>query len=915
MSDLGPLVGREREREALEAFLLRGLRAGGACILHGEAGVGKTRLLHACEERARQLEAHVLHASGVQYEADFPFAALHQILRPLFARLSELRDASAAALRTALGVSTSSQPVQPMAVYEAALSLLEIAAQETPLLLLIDDIHWVDPASAAALTFITHRVDGHRIAIISVLRDGEPSHFDAAGIPSYAIAPLSRAAADELLSARQPDMPAMVRAHLVRLSAGFPLALVEWSADVELALDKDDLPLPRSLEIAFGARISRLPDDGRAALLILAIDGRSDLSALTAAGLSLPSLADAERAHAVTVDEERGSVSFRHPLFRSALINASTHEERRAVHLRLAASPSTDPDRRTWHLAASATGTDDAVAGMLRQLAHRSFARGDIVGATTALIRAASLSNQPKDRARLLAEAAFIGADMTGEFNRAARLLADARAELGTGPGSLYAVVAQAQLDVNADGDHRAALESIAQAVHNGTHGWRADDDELISTFHTWLLLCSYAGDSQHWETYFDDIRRLTPAPPELLLAESWAVGDTARNGSRAKETVLRLAKTQLDESDPEVHTAMIFSAMYLDLVDSWSPSAWRFVREGREGGPPRPYARCLAYLAVNDFTRGRWEQGLALSEEGAEVCRQHNFGNGAWYFAYTNALLAAGRGDVEVARERSAFVDSESTRRGSWGAQRFSVLPRVLAAIAESDWEDAYRLARRLSAPGTLPRHSAPAMWVAFDLVEAAVRTGRTGEARAHAHAMERAGIEQVSTRIALLTRGAAAVTSDHDGWTEAFEEALATPEAKTWPFDLARIELAFGERLRRAGETSRARKHLHNALDIFENLGALPWVTRAATDLRAAGDARPSPAVFGYTVAHLTAQETAIAELAASGLTNKEIGSRLFLSPRTVSGHLYSIFPKLGIRSRAGLRDALAGRPRADE
>jgi DNA-binding CsgD family transcriptional regulator len=905
-----PLVGRESERVVLRSFLDGSLADGGACLLLGEPGVGKTRLLQLCAELAESSGARVLWASGAQFEAELGFSALNQLLRPLLAGLHTLPGSSSSALRSVLGIADPDVAVLPLAAYEAALALLEVAAREAPLLVLLDDVHWMDASSAAAFAFIARRLAGQPIGLVGTVRTGEPSHFDATGLPAHSILPLSAVSADKLLLELDATLPATVRRRLVQLSAGYPLALVEWRSDVEriMGYEADTLPLPRRLEQSFAARIGRLPARARDALLILALDGRNELQKLADVGVALDDLAPAESAGALLVGETTGRVEFRHPLFRSALVASSTSAERRRIHRKLAESRRDDPDRRAWHLAAAATSPDEKIALLLHDLAHRSLARGDVQGASAGIVRAALLSPATQDRTRRLAEAAFLGADVAGDLDRASKLLADAGVDLGNGPGSLYATVARAQVAVNSDGDHRVAIHRIEEAVLRGGHGWRADDEELIATLRTWLLLCSYAGEPEDWETYFATLERVVPAVPEPLLAESWAVGDTARRGGAARQIVIDLSADQQPDSDPTLAISMSFAAMYVDLVDLWRPSVRRFITAGREGGAPRPYARSLAFLSINEFLHGRWQEAQRLAEEGARLCEQHDFGNGAWYFAYVNALLAAARGDTAVAWERAEFADVECARRGSWGAQRFSYQPRTLAAVADGNWDEAYRTACRLGPPGSFPRFTPPAMWVALDLVEAAMRTGRTREARRHAHAMVEAGLPSVSSRMALLTAGAVALAEEGDQWRDLFERALATPESRTWPFDLARVQLAYGERLRRAVATSRAREVLHDALEIFQRLGAVPWAERAANELRAAGDSLFHSAAGHSSMPDLTPQELAVAEMAASGLTNKEIGSRLFLSPRTVSGHLYRVFPKLGITSRAGLRDALA-------
>jgi DNA-binding CsgD family transcriptional regulator len=229
----------------------------------------------------------------------------------------------------------------------------------------------------------------------------------------------------------------------------------------------------------------------------------------------------------------------------------------------------------------------------------------------------------------------------------------------------------------------------------------------------------------------------------------------------------------------------------------------------------------------------------------------------------------------------------------------------RTLAALGRGDFEEAYWQASAISPAGALASHVPFALLVPMDLVEAAVRTGRHAEADAHVAAIQAANIAALSPRFALLAAGSAAIAAPEDSAAGLFEEALAIPGADAWPFELARVQLAYGERLRRAQALSESRRQLMAALGTFERLGATPWADRAASELRATGQTRSRAGQRDHV--SLTPQEREIAMLAAAGLTNKEIGQRLFLSPRTVSGHLHRIFPKLAITSRAALRDAL--------
>jgi DNA-binding CsgD family transcriptional regulator len=271
--------------------------------------------------------------------------------------------------------------------------------------------------------------------------------------------------------------------------------------------------------------------------------------------------------------------------------------------------------------------------------------------------------------------------------------------------------------------------------------------------------------------------------------------------------------------------------------------------------------------------------------------------------------VVAAARGDQATTRVLADQMAGWAAPRGVRSVQNYAWHARALAALGRADFEDAYRQAAAVSPAGVLASHVPHALWLIMDLVEAAVRSGRHADTAAHVAAAQEAGVAGISPRLAMITQGSAALACTEETWGDLFESALATPGADRWPFDQARIQLAYGERLRRVKATAAARAHLAAARDTFERLQARPWAARASSELRATGLSRGPADAQG--LASLTPQQRQIAQLAAAGLTNKQIGERLYLSPRTVATHLHQLFPKLGVTTRAALRDALADLP----
>ena len=344
-------------------------------------------------------------------------------------------------------------------------------------------------------------------------------------------------------------------------------------------------------------------------------------------------------------------------------------------------------------------------------------------------------------------------------------------------------------------------------------------------------------------------------------------------------------------------------AAFFVDRMGACREAHWRVVRDGRHGGAVASAIGALVNLCLDDVLTGRWDEAARLAREGLALCDAHGYRILRWPLLFGEAVLAAARGDTGTARALADRMIRWAAPRRAAAVTRCAHHVLAVAAIGAGDGEEAYRHAALISPPGTLAAHVPLALWSATDLVDAAARTGRDASAAAHVAALRR--VAHLSPRLALVAAGCAALA---EPTVDRFEAALAVPGAERWPFDLARFRLGYGEHLRRTHATVRARPQLAAALDTFERLDAAPWADRARAELRAAGGLPPGE---GREAAGLTPQEREIALLAATGLTNKEIGRRLHLSHRTVGAHLYRAFPKPGIGSRAALRDALRGHP----
>ena len=398
-----------------------------------------------------------------------------------------------------------------------------------------------------------------------------------------------------------------------------------------------------------------------------------------------------------------------------------------------------------------------------------------------------------------------------------------------------------------------------------------------------------------------DDV---SPALPPLLAISS----DPARAAARDVEALDREIRGLWRETDPARVVRAATAALALGRGSECRAALWTVVEDGRDGGDVIAGIRAISLLCADGFVTGRWDECVRLADEGTALCAMHGHRLLAGPLRLARALVMAARGDVGPAAARVAS-------RGKHVLDRDGHRVAALAALADDDLERAFAHASAISPAGSLPRHNHAALAVALDLVEVAQWTGRTGEATRHARAMRQAPLAALSPRFGMLALGAEAIAaSPGTPAAELFEQALATVGGERWAFDHARIQLAYGRHLRRNRSTAPARHHLDAALATFRWLRAEPWTERTRDELRAVG-ARTGASTRGWGRPTLAPHEHEVASLAASGLTNKQIARRLHLSPRTVSARLYQVFPKLGVTSRAGLRDALTGLAVADE
>jgi DNA-binding CsgD family transcriptional regulator len=903
------LFGRDRERALLDRLLdqARGGH-GGAVVLRGEAGIGKSALLeHAADGASGML---VLRCLGVETEVELAFAGLHQLLAPVLPAIDQIPEVQAAALRGAMGIGPIVDENR-FVIALAVLSLLAEAAADRPLLCIVDDAHWLDRPSADALAFTGRRLEAERIAMLLSVRDGDPpSPFPGPGLTEHTVTGLDPADADPFLVERfGQTLAPQIRDWVIEAAQGNPLALLEIPEELTPAQrsGRDALPTPtpigRDLSRLLLERVRRLSDPVQTLLLVASTEDSGDAQVIleAAAVLGVPSSALHDAEGSGMVRTEGDTLAFRHPLLRTAIYQAASLPRRQAAHRAMVDVLVGEPnaDRRAWHRAALVLYPDDEIADELERTAERAGRRSGHAAAFDALKRAAELTSSDERRARRIALAARAAwdagrpDDATPLF-RVAEPDADAEtfAELRHVQGEIQfrcgnplsgAAVLLEGADRIATTDPHKALQMLFDAVLCGNYG--GDFAVMLEAGRKASALP--IGESADHAPYVDLLSSMvamlesrdTGFRPRLLraldrLADSaeprwlvWAGGAAAGVGDEArKDVLLRRAESVARDS-----TAMGALTMVLEM------KAWTEVMRGTVAG------------------------ASLHAEEGLRLATETGLTNSACFHRAILAWVAAVRGD---ATSESLAEEASATALAQGLAPHHSLSQWAvgLLHLGLGRWEDA---ATRLE--GTLsvaPERGHPyvALRAIPDLVEAALRAGRPVVAHmAAARFDEQARAGAPDWQMALAARCRALLADTPPAKERLLKEALAFHERDRRPFNRARTLLLLGEHLRRERRRREARTPLQEAFIVFEQLGASPWADRAGREIRATGQTVRRR--DGRSSMDLTIQERQIVGMVVEGGTNREVAGRLFLSPRTVEYHLRNVFSKLGISSRAEL------------
>jgi DNA-binding CsgD family transcriptional regulator len=896
------LAGRDRELGILNELIAEAQGCGAAIVILGEPGIGKSALLRAAADAGRAASLQVLLTTGIEAEAQLPFAGLHQLLRPVFSAAAGLPATQRRALAAAFGTEDGQRP-EPFMIALAALNLLAEVAAERPVLVIADDVQWLDQPSQEVLTFIARRVNADPIVVIGSVRTGYDTAFAAAGLPELHVQELDDTSARAVLAEYGGDLSYASQQRILREAQGNPLALVELPAVLRAVPGPplETLPLTARLERAFAARIDGLPSRTRDAVLVAAVDDSDELleilagaSGLAGQQVAVGALEQAAAAGLIRFDDLH--VHFRHPLVRSGVLQRETVTRRHAAHAALAEALTGQPYRRTWHRAQSITGPDDQVARELEDSSRIALGRGSPAGAIWALERAAQLTADPARRGRLLllaAEHAFgLG-----------------RADLVDQLVSRAASTSQSRLD-------RARVEWLREIFSDGMPGDAARVLELCATAREAIaaedsglalnlllgaaLRCWWADAGAAARARVIEVTGLLAgASDDPRYVAALGVAEPVLQGGRVIELLSQVVIERVTEAS-SLHLLGMAAHAVGDPVraaDFLGRSETRLREQGQLGLLPQVRGmQCPVYLELGD-----WAQVGEAAEESRRFARET--GQPIWDNCQlvNEARSAALHGDSDRALRMASEGEYSPAMRNLNDMRCCLQLARGFALISSGRHAEAVDALLRVFDPADPAYHQRERFSGVMFLAEAAVHASRRDDVRRVIAELERVAAITPAPLLHVQLSYARAVLAD-DADAEALYIAAIGQDLTRWPWVQARLRLAYGRWLRRQRRAAESRVPLRLAQATFDLIGARSWAEQARAELRASGE-RIATQQQGAAEAALSAQELQIARLAAEGLSNPEIAERLYLSPRTVASHLYRVFPKLDITSRAQL------------
>ncbi|MGW7443952.1 ATP-binding protein [Kitasatospora sp. NPDC054795] len=907
------LFGRDEELAAVDALVDALPERGDALLIHGAPGIGRSALLDHAAARARACGFTVLRASGVRAESDLPFAGLHQLTHTVTDLVARLPTPQAQALLGAFGMvepPPGASGPQLFVLSLATLGLLGAAAAEAPVLMVVDDAQWLDGPTLDVLAFVARRVGAEPVGLLVAVREDRTVWRGTPGIRELHLAPLAPVAADALLDARHPALAPGTRRRVAELSVGNPLALTE----LPLILGADGAPadsrvlpelaLTTRLERAFSVSLADLPPDTRHALLVAATadDGAltevlAAASALTGTEISVRSLEPAMAAGLVRVDGFR--IDFTHPLVRSAVLGSAPLADRLAAHDALARTLQGQPDRQAWHRAAAGGRPDEAVARQLDRAAFSAKERGAAAAALTALERATALSEVPSGSVARLLGAAELRFEL-GQADRVSELLQQAES---LGPDVLErarVVLLREWLESESD----TSTSRIHLLVATAEQAAEAGDPALaLRLLRVAAWRCWWADPGRELRERVVTAAERLPVPelhPDLVCTLAGAAP------LEASATVIdRLRRLEREGGYDVVTAATLANAAIMvngfDQVTGFARHAANGLRrQGRRG----PLTKTLVLLALATVHTADWETGLPAAAEAARLAEETAQPRWLTGARVAKAQFAALRGDLDTALVAIGEAEGQGLTVVDPSKLAYIQITRGLIGLAAGNFAEAFSCVWRVFDPADPSYHPFMQTMAITELAEAATGDDQRAMAKAALRQLlTSAGTSEVQM-IRVSLGFARALLADDEHAEEHFRSAFDLDMSRT-PFVRARLMLAYGTWLRRRRRVMEARTPLRIARESFAAMGVEPWRERAAQELRSAGEGSRSQGRPDRDL--LTPQEVQIARLAAQGLSNKEIGRQLHLSPRTIGTHLYRAFPKLGITSRSQLSEKL--------
>ena len=907
------IVGRDAGLARLRGLVDPAPQASQVLVVTGEAGMGKTVLLADTAERARAAGMRVLRVTGRESESRLAFAGLHQLLRPVLSSAAGLPGRQAQALLGALGLSADPGAPDPLLTGVAVLTLLSDLSEQSPVVVVVDDAHWLDRSSLDVLAFACRRLDAERVVLLVGARGQVPPPGFDRGFPELHLEPLSAADASRLLDGQPRPPRGRARAQVLAQAAGNPMALIELAkviADDPAASRHwaaEPLPPGDRLTAVLASRFAALPEQTQAALLLAAVADGPDLNAVAShgAGPDARALAPAEQLGLVKLD--RTGLHFSHPLVRSAIYHSAPFARRAAAHRELAGALDDQPDRRAWHLAAAALQPDEGVASLLEATAAQAQHRGGAAAAAVAMERAAELSPDPEDQARRLVAAAS-AAVPTGEGDwvqdlatRALAVTADPRLRLAARHDAGWALAWS--------GRRSAALPALLSVAEEASRDQPDLAWDALGSAATVAYQSGMPASRQAVSRVLDLLERQGPPPPglDVNVLRLWIRVSADPIGSRDQllPDLRQIAGSPVEE--PSLWR--LASAAWLldesDLAITLLQDAMERLRapgvRGTSGGS-------LTVLGWAYIDTGHWDEALEVAAEAAGPAEANHMELIAASADVITATVLALRGDADAARQHAARAlgTVDPAEAGLVAARARRALG--VAALADGSYLQAFTQLRRLFSEDGTPLHNYASYLGIADLAAAAVRADRRMEGSDVLEQVLSRLEGRASARLEQLIARARGLLASPDGAEAHFDKALADPAGDQWPFERAQLRLDYAEWLRRRRRINDAKPVLTQALGTFRRLGARSWEQRAQAELRASGVTVPGAAAQADALGELTPQQRQIIRLASQGLTDREIGDRLFLSPRTVASHLYRSYPKLGVASRHQLRDVIA-------